>query len=41
MAGQVCNDLIDFSDFLPTFAPLAGVGVPTDRIINGQSFCLH
>ncbi|MDP6042486.1 MAG: sulfatase-like hydrolase/transferase, partial [Candidatus Latescibacteria bacterium] len=37
-AGQVCDDLVDFSDFLPTFASLAGVGVPTDRVIDGQSF---
>lgn len=37
-AGGVCDDLIDFSDFLPTFAELAGAGLPEDRIIDGHSF---
>jgi len=37
-AGTLCNDLIDFSDFLPTFADLAGAEVPEDRIIDGRSF---
>ncbi len=36
--GQVCDDLLDFSDFMPTFTSLAGVGLPTDRVIDGQSF---
>jgi arylsulfatase A len=36
--GKVCEDLVDFSDFLPTMAALAGAQVPTDRIIDGQSF---
>jgi arylsulfatase A len=38
LAGSKNADLIDFSDFLPTFADLAGVQLPTDRIIDGRSF---
>ncbi|HEO71083.1 MAG TPA: Cerebroside-sulfatase, partial [Candidatus Hydrogenedentes bacterium] len=37
-AGTVCDDLIDFSDFLPTFADLAGADVLRDRPIDGRSF---
>jgi arylsulfatase A len=37
-ADRVCNDLIDFSDFMPTFAKLAGAKLPTDRVIDGMSF---
>jgi arylsulfatase A len=36
-SGTVCDDLVDFSDFLPTFAELAGAGSPPQRI-NGRSF---
>ena len=36
--GGVTEDLIDFSDILPTFAELAGAEVPTDRVIDGRSF---
>lgn len=36
--GQINNDLIDFSDFMPTFVELAGGVLPNDRIIDGQSF---
>ena len=36
--GRVSEDLIDFSDILPTFAELAGAEVPTDRVIDGRSF---
>ncbi len=36
--GAVCDDLIDFSDFLPTLAELAGASVPEDRPIDGRSF---
>jgi len=35
--GTVCDDLIDFSDFLPTFVELAGADLPSQRI-NGRSF---
>jgi arylsulfatase A len=37
-AGRVCDDLIDFSDFMPTFAELAGTTPPKDRPIDGVSF---
>ena len=36
--GAVCDDLVDFSDFLPTLAEAAGAGLPTDRAIDGRSF---
>jgi arylsulfatase A-like enzyme len=36
--GQVVDDLVDFSDFLPTFLDLAGVTVPTDQGLDGSSF---
>jgi len=37
-AGKVCDDLIDFSDVMPTLADLAGARVPQDRPIDGRSF---
>jgi arylsulfatase A-like enzyme len=37
-SGEVSDALIDFTDFLPTFADLAGVPVPQDRTIDGVSF---
>ena len=37
-AGKVSRDLIDFSDFLPTFAALAGAKLPEDRTIDGHDF---
>lgn len=37
-AGKVCDDLIDFSDVMPTLADLAGAAVPQDRPIDGRSF---
>ena len=37
-AGKVNKDLVDFSDYLPTFAALAGAKLPDDRPIDGQSF---
>jgi arylsulfatase A-like enzyme len=37
-AGKICSDLIDFSDFFPTLAELAGGVLPLDRIIDGHSF---
>ena len=36
--GQVIDDLIDFTDFLPTFADLANARLPGDREIDGMSF---
>ncbi|TWT81504.1 Arylsulfatase [Planctomycetes bacterium CA13] len=35
-AGQVCGDLIDFTDFMPTLAEAAGVAAPADT--DGVSF---
>ena len=37
-AGTVCADMIDFSDYVPTFAALAGAKLPENVIIDGQSF---
>ncbi|MEO1998255.1 MAG: sulfatase-like hydrolase/transferase [Planctomycetaceae bacterium] len=37
-AGSVSQDLIDFSDLLPTIAAAGGGRVPTDRKIDGRSF---
>jgi len=37
-AGAVCEDLIDFSDFMPTLAQLAATSPPADRVIDGVSF---
>jgi arylsulfatase A len=36
--GVVCDDLVDFSDFLPTFADAAGTVPPQGRVIDGRSF---
>ncbi|MCD6393993.1 MAG: sulfatase-like hydrolase/transferase [Planctomycetes bacterium] len=36
--GKVCDDLIDFSDFMPTLCEIAGAELPTDRVIDGRSF---
>jgi arylsulfatase A len=36
--GQVSDDLIDFSDVLPTLAELGGALLPTDRELDGRSF---
>ncbi len=36
--GKTNNDLIDFSDFMPTIAELSGAKLPGDRIIDGHSF---
>ena len=35
--GSKCDELIDFSDFLPTFVDLAGARMP-EKPINGRSF---
>ncbi len=37
-AGRVNENLVDFSDFLPTFATFSGGGLPADRPIDGLSF---
>jgi arylsulfatase A len=37
-SGKVCSDLVDSTDFLPTFAELAGGKLPENTIFDGQSF---
>ncbi len=37
-AGEVSSDLVDASDFLPTFASLAGSEIPGDWVHDGISF---
>lgn len=37
-AGVVLQDLVDFSDFLPTICECTGIQVPKNLIIDGQSF---
>jgi arylsulfatase A len=37
-AGKVCGDLVDFSDFVPTFAEMTGASPPEGMILDGQSF---
>ena len=36
--GLVSQDLVDFSDFLPTFCEVAGMAVPAELKIDGRSF---
>lgn len=36
--GKVCGDLVDFSDFVPTFAELTGASAAKSMILDGQSF---
>jgi arylsulfatase A len=36
--GQVVDDLVDFSDFFPTFLDLAGVAIPAELKLDGSSF---
>ncbi len=36
--GKVLDDLVDFSDFLPTFADMAGAKLPENRLFDGHSF---
>lgn len=37
-AGGITGDLIDFSDFIPTFAELAGATLPAGVTFDGHSF---
>ncbi len=37
-AGKVLDDMIDSSDFFPTFAALTGAPLPANRVIDGRSF---
>jgi arylsulfatase A len=36
--GQVCNDIVDFSDFLPTICEAAGANIRSSLGIDGRSF---
>lgn len=36
--GKVCNDIVDFSDFLPTMCEAAQTEVPASLQIDGRSF---
>jgi len=36
--SQVCDDLIDFTDFLPTLCDAANIEIPEDFIYDGRSF---
>jgi arylsulfatase A len=36
--GVVCDDMLDSTDFIPTFAEVAGAILPTDRVLDGKSF---
>ena len=37
-AGKVVADLIDSTDFMPTFAELAGAKLPEKKVLDGRSF---
>ncbi|MBN2132939.1 MAG: sulfatase-like hydrolase/transferase [Sedimentisphaerales bacterium] len=37
-AGKVCDDLIDFTDFLPTLAEAAQTKLPANLPVDGRSF---
>ncbi len=36
--GQTCEDLVDFSDFLPTLLQISGAEHPLDMTMDGRSF---
>ncbi|TWU03649.1 sulfatase-like hydrolase/transferase [Neorhodopirellula pilleata] len=36
--GQEVDDLVDFSDIMPTFLELAGASPPSDQVLDGVSF---
>lgn len=38
LKGNINQDLIDFSDFLPTLAEAAGISLPESQKVDGQSF---
>ena len=37
-AGKICADMIDSTDFIPTFAELAGAKLPANKVLDGHSF---
>lgn len=36
--GKVSQDLISATDFVPTFAEIAGASLPADKVLDGRSF---
>lgn len=36
--GQVCDDLVDFTDVMPTLADIAGAELPKKYVLDGRSF---
>jgi len=38
VAGTVCGDLVDTTDFLPTICAAAGLAVPPTPVLDGHSF---
>ncbi|MFT5125606.1 MAG: arylsulfatase A [Verrucomicrobiales bacterium] len=40
-SGVVSDELVDFSDMLPTIADAAGIAVPSDWGVDGHSFVPH
>jgi arylsulfatase A len=36
--GKVCEDMIDSTDFVPTFAEVAGAKLPGKNVLDGHSF---
>lgn len=36
--GSICNDLLDASDLLPTFAEIGGAKLPENVVLDGRSF---
>jgi len=36
--GMAREELVDFSDFLPTFSELAGAAIPAEWVLDGRSF---
>lgn len=36
--GQTCEDLVDFTDFLPTLLQISGAEFPLDTVLDGRSF---
>lgn len=37
-SGQVCNNLVDFTDFLPTLCDVAKIKLPDSFVTDGRSF---
>ena len=35
--GKVCEDMVDASDFVPTFAEITGAPLPTKNVLDGHS----